>query len=209
MISLSKGGNISLSKESPNSTKFLVGAGWDRKRGDGGHDFDVDIMAISVGSDGKARGDQDFFYYGNGPRDANGHLLKGQPFTNAAKYLFHKGDNRDGEGDGDDEQLILDTSAVPADITKIIVLLTIFDAETRRQQFGSIENAYVRVVDAETPEDESKTIRYDMTEDFGMATVVTVVEFYRHNSEWKLRAKGEGYSNGIADALRSYGFNVG
>lgn len=208
MISLSKGENFSLAKSAPGADTFLIGAGWDVKRGDTGQDFDIDIMAVSVGKDGKARNSNDFFFYGIGPKDDRGTLLKGKPFANAEQYLFHKGDNRDGQGDGDDEQMVLNTSKVPADIEKIIILLTIFDADDRKQKFGSIENAFVRVVDAADDSNVDKTIRYEPNEEFSSETVVAVAEFYRYNGEWKLRAKGEGFNHGIIQALASYGIQA-
>lgn len=208
MISLSKGQTVSLAKSAPGASKFIVGAGWDVKRGDTGLDFDIDIMAIAVGKDGKVRNETDFFYYGLGPKDDLGNLIKGKPFANADGYLFHKGDNRDGQGDGDDEQMVFDSSKVPEAIDKVVILLTIFDAETRKQQFGSIENTFVRVVDANDENNVDKTIRYEPNEEFSTETVVAVAEFYRYQGEWKLRAKGEGFNGGIVQALASYGLQA-
>lgn len=189
-LSLSKGGNISLSKEAPNLTRILVGLGWDPRASDG-QQFDLDASAFLLTASGKVRGDHDFIFY-NQLRSAEG-------------SVEHTGDNRTGEGDGDDESIKIDLSRVPTDITRIAVSVTIDEADARRQNFGQVGGAFIRIVDEATGREIT---RYDLGEDFSVETAVIFGEVYRHNAEWKFRAVGQGYAGGLGPMARNYGVNV-
>lgn len=190
-ISLSKGGNISLSKEDPGLAKILIGLGWDTRSTDGA-DFDLDASAFLLGAGDRVRGDHDFIFY-NQLKSSDG-------------SVEHTGDNRTGEGDGDDEALTVDLARVSAEIQKIAIAVTIHDAESRRQNFGMVQNAFIRVVNDATGKEIT---RYDLTEDYSIETALTFGEVYRHNSEWKFRAVGQGYQGGLAPLARNFGVNVG
>ena len=190
-INLSKGQKVNLSKEAPGLKHILVGLGWDTNRYDGGADFDLDTSAFLTDASGKCESDKDFIFYGNK-----------EHHSGAVK---HMGDNRTGDGEGDDEQIFVDLSAVPANIDKIAVTVTIFDAEKRRQNFGQVSNAYCRMVNDDTGEE---IIRYDLGEDFSIETAMVVGELYRHNGEWKFNAIGSGFSGGLAALCRNYGLDA-
>ena len=190
-ISLAKGGNISLSKEEPGLTRILIGLGWDTRATDGAA-FDLDASAFLLGENGRVRSDADFIFY-NQLKSADG-------------SVEHTGDNRDGEGDGDDEQLKVDLTRVPAEIQKIAVAVTIHDAETRRQNFGMVQNAFIRIVDDVS---QREITRYDLAEDSSVETAVIFGEVYRHGADWKFRAIGQGYQGGLAPLAKNYGVNVG
>lgn len=190
-VSLSKGGNVSLSKEEPGLAQVLIGLGWDTRATDGA-DFDLDASAFLLGSGDKVRGDGDFIFYNN-LRSADG-------------AVEHTGDNRTGEGDGDDEALRVDLARVPAEVGKIAVAVTIHEGEARRQNFGMVSNAFIRVVNDATGREIA---RYDLTEDASTETAMVFGEVYRHAGEWKFRAVGQGYKGGLAPLARNYGVNVG
>ncbi len=190
-VRLSKGGNVSLSKEEPGLARILIGLGWDTRTTDG-TDFDLDASAFLLGSGDRVRGDADFIFYNN-LRSADG-------------SVEHTGDNRTGEGDGDDEALKVDLSAVPADVQKVAVAVTIHDGEARRQSFGMVSNAFIRVVNDATGREIA---RYDLSEDASTETAMIFGEVYRHNAEWKFRAVGQGYKGGLAPLARNFGVNVG
>jgi tellurium resistance protein TerD len=190
-ISLAKGGNISLSKEEPGLTKILIGLGWDTRTTDGA-DFDLDASAFLLNDSGRVRSDADFIFY-NQLRSADG-------------SVEHTGDNRTGEGDGDDEALTVDLTRVPADITKIAIAVTIHDAEARRQNFGMVQNAFIRIVDDVS---QREITRYDLAEDYSVETAMTFGEVYRHGADWKFRAVGQGYQGGLGPLARNYGVSVG
>jgi tellurium resistance protein TerD len=190
-ISLDKGANISLSKEEPGLTKILVGLGWDARSTDG-EDFDLDASVFLLNESGKVRGDHDFIFY-NQLKSADG-------------SVEHTGDNRTGEGEGDDEAVKVDLSKIPAEIHKLAVVVTIDAAERRRQNFGMVQNAFVRIVNDVSGREIT---RYDLTEDFSVETALIFGEIYRHSSEWKFRAVGQGYQGGLAPLCRNYGVNVG
>jgi tellurium resistance protein TerD len=190
-VSLSKGGNVSLSKEEPNLTKLLIGLGWDTRTTDGA-DFDLDASAFLLNGSNRVRGDSDFIFYNN-LRSGDG-------------SVEHTGDNRTGEGDGDDESLKVDLARIPGEVHKIAVAVTIHDGESRRQSFGMVSNAFIRVVNDATGREIA---RYDLTEDASTETAMIFGEVYRHNSEWKFRAVGQGYKGGLAPLARNYGVNVG
>ena len=189
-ISLSKGGNVSLSKEEPGLTRILIGLGWDTRATDGA-EFDLDASAFLLGENDRVRADADFIFYGN--------LKSGDG------SIVHAGDNRTGEGEGDDESLTVDLSRVPADVRKIAIAVTIHEGETKRQNFGMISNAFVRVVNDATGREVA---RYDLAEDASTETAMIFGEVYRHNTEWKFRAVGQGYQGGLAPLARTYGVNV-
>jgi tellurium resistance protein TerD len=190
-VSLAKGGNVSLSKEEPGLTHILIGLGWDTRTTDG-TDFDLDASAFLLAAGDKVRGDSDFIFYNN-LRSADG-------------SVEHTGDNRTGEGDGDDEALKVELGKVPADVQKIAVSVTIHDGEARRQSFGMVSNAFIRVVNDATGREIA---RYDLSEDASTETAMIFGEVYRHNGEWKFRAVGQGFKGGLAPMARNYGVNVG
>lgn len=190
-VSLGKGGNVSLSKEEPGLTKILIGLGWDTRSTDG-TDFDLDASAFLLDPAEKVRGDNDFIFYNN---------LKSTDGS-----VEHTGDNRTGEGDGDDEALKVDLSHVPAEVQKVAIAVTIHDAEARRQNFGMVANAFIRIVNDIT---QREIVRYDLTEDASTETAMVFGEIYRHNAEWKFRAVGQGYQGGLAPLARNYGVSVG
>jgi tellurium resistance protein TerD len=190
-ISLAKGGNVSLSKEEPGLTKILIGLGWDTRSTDGA-DFDLDASAFLLAETGRVRSDADFIFY-NQLRSPDG-------------SVEHTGDNRTGEGDGDDEALKVDLGLVPAGIQRIAVAATIHEAESRRQNFGMVQNAFIRIVNDATGREIA---RYDLTEDASTETAMIFGEVYRHGGDWKFRAVGQGYHGGLAPLARNYGVNVG
>ena len=190
-VSLAKGANVSLSKEEPGLQHILIGLGWDARSTDGA-DFDLDASAFLLGESGKVRNDADFIFY-NQLRSTDG-------------SVEHTGDNRTGEGDGDDEALKVDLTRVPGEIQKIAVAVTIHDAETRRQNFGMVQNAFIRIVNSAT---DREIVRYDLTEDYSVETALIFGEVYRHAGEWKFRAVGQGFQGGLAPLARNFGVNVG
>ena len=185
-VNLSKGQRVSLDK---GLTMALVGLGWDTNQYDGGYDFDLDAAAFILGPSGKVRSDDDFIFYNN--------LSSGG--------VTHSGDNRTGEGDGDDEAVTIEFDKVPSYVEKIAVTVTIYDAVARGQNFGQVSNAFIRVVDESTG---TELIRYDLGEDFYIETAVVVGELYRHNGEWKFNAVGSGFQGGLEALCKNYGVNV-
>lgn len=191
-ISLQKGQKVDLTKTNPGLSKVVVGLGWDVNKYDGGSDFDLDSAAFMLDASGKAPTDKDFIFYGN--------------LKSICGSITHCGDNLTGEGDGDDEQIIVDLSAVPANIEKIAFTVTIYDHETRQQNFGQVSNAYIRIMDETTG---TELIRYDLCEDFSIETALVVGELYRNNGEWKFCAVGSGFGGGLAALCANYGLNAG
>ncbi|MBR6711677.1 MAG: TerD family protein [Selenomonadaceae bacterium] len=190
-ISLQKGQKVDLTKGNPSLKKLLIGLGWDTNKYDGGSDFDLDAAAFLLGDNGKVTSDEDFVFYNN--------------LKHKSGAVEHMGDNLTGEGEGDDEEIKVDLSKVPPQITKIDFTVTIYDAEARRQTFGQVSNAYIRVVDDTTGKE---LIRYDLGEDFSVETAVVVGEIYRNKGEWKFNAIGSGWKGGLAALGRDYGVNV-
>ncbi|MDO4700502.1 MAG: TerD family protein [Moraxella sp.] len=190
-ISLSKGGNLSLSKTDPSLTKLLIGLGWD-ERATSGQDFDLDASAFLLTGTGKVRGDHDFIFY-NQLKSADG-------------AVEHTGDNRTGLGDGDDEVIKVDLTRVSPEIDKIAITVTIHDAQLRNQNFGQVANAFIRVVNEQTG---AEVVRFDLAEDYSIETAMVFGEVYRHNGEWKFRAVGQGYSGGLAAMCHQYGIMIG
>lgn len=191
-INLQKGQKVDLTKGNPGLKKLMVGLGWDTNKYDGGADFDLDAAAFLITESGKVGTDTDFVFYGN--------------LKHASESVVHMGDNLTGEGDGDDEQILVDLTKVPANITKVAFTVTIYDADVRRQNFGQVSNAYIRIVDEST---NTELIRYDLGEDFSIETAVVVGELYKNGAEWKFNAIGSGFQGGLAALCRNYGVNVG
>jgi tellurium resistance protein TerD len=189
-VSLSKGGNVSLSKEAPGLRAVLVGLGWD-VRTTSGADFDLDASALMLGTNGKILSDSHFIFFNN--------------LTSPDGSVQHTGDNLTGEGEGDDEAIKVNLSGVPAEVDKITVAVSIYDAEGRGQSFGQVRNAFIRVVNAA---DQKELARYDLTEDASTETAMVFGELYRNGADWKFRAVGQGYASGLSGIARDYGVNV-
>lgn len=190
-VSLSKGQNVSLSKTDPHLNKVLIGLGWDARSTDGA-DFDLDASVFLTGENGKVISDNHFVFYNN--------------LRSPCGSVEHTGDNLTGDGDGDDESIIVDLTAVPANIKSIFITVTIHDAEARRQNFGQVSDAFIRLVNHESDEE---VVRFDLSEDYSTETAMVFGEVYRYNSEWKFRAIGQGYSGGLYALCQQYGVNVG
>lgn len=190
-VSLTKGQKVDLTKGNPGLTNLVIGLGWDINQYDGGSSFDLDAAAFLLGATGKTTCDEDFIFYGN--------------LEHACGGVEHLGDNLTGEGDGDDEQIKIDLSKVPANVEKIAFTVTIYEAEERRQNFGQVSNAFIRVVNESN---NTELIRYDLGEDFSIETAVVVAEIYRHNGEWKFNAIGSGFQGGLRALCLNYGVDV-
>ena len=190
-VSLTKGQKVDLTKGNPGLTKLLVGLGWDINKYDGGGDFDLDAAAFLCADNGKVTSDADFVFYSN--------------TKHASGAVEHTGDNRTGEGEGDDEAILVDLSLVPANIQTISFTATIYDAENRHQNFGQVSNAYIRVVDQASG---TELIRYDLGEDFSIETAIVVGSLYRNGSEWKFNAVGSGFQGGLYALCQNFGVNV-
>jgi tellurium resistance protein TerD len=189
-VSLTKGGNVSLTKEAPGLTAVTVGLGWDARTTDGSA-FDLDASAIGCKADGKVASDQHFVFFNN---------LKSPDGT-----IEHTGDNLTGEGSGDDEQIKVNLSGAPAELDKVVFPVSIYDADTRNQNFGQVRNAFIRIVNQA---DGKEIARYDLSEDASTETAMVFGELYRSGSDWKFRAVGQGYTSGLAGIARDYGVNV-
>ena len=189
-VSLSKGGNVSLTKAAPNLTAVTVGLGWD-VRTTTGTDFDLDASALLTNAEGKVAGDGNFVIFNN-LRSPDG-------------SVEHTGDNTTGEGEGDDEAIKVNLAGVPADVSKIVFPVSIYEAEARQQSFGQVRNAFIRVVDQA---DNNELARYDLTEDASTETAMVFGELYRNGAEWKFRAIGQGYASGLRGIAQDFGVNV-
>jgi tellurium resistance protein TerD len=189
-ISLSKGSRINLSKEAPGLSKLMLGLGWDARVTDG-KSFDADVSILMLGADGKAIGDQGFVFYG--------------AKVSGCGSVTHNGDNTTGEGDGDDETVNLSLNDVPDTVSKLLVAVTIHEADERGQNFGQIENAYIRLVNEDGGADIA---RYDLSEDYSTETCLIFAEVYKKDNEWRAQAKGEGFAGGLAKFLESYGLQT-
>ncbi|WP_374294404.1 TerD family protein [Sphingomonas sp.] len=189
-VSLSKGGNVSLSKEAPGLKAVRVGLGWDTRVTDGSG-FDLDASVFLLNEAGQVRSDADFVFYNN-KLGANG-------------AVEHQGDNLTGEGSGDDETVKVNLDTLPADITKISFAVTIHEAEARRQNFGMVSNAFIRVLNADGG---TEIARYDLSEDASTETAMIFGDLYRHSGEWKFKAIGQGFAGGLGPLARSFGVNV-
>jgi tellurium resistance protein TerD len=190
-VTLTKGGNVSLSKEAPGLTNVVVGLGWD-VRSTTGADYDLDASAILVNQSGRVISDQHFVFFNN--------------LTSPDGTVEHTGDNLTGEGEGDDEVIKVNLAGMSPDVDKIVFPVSIYDADARRQSFGQVNNAYIRVVNEA---DNREITRFDLSEDASTETALVFGELYRRGGEWKFRAVGQGYASGLAGIARDYGVNVG
>ncbi len=190
-INLSKGQKVDLTKGNPGLKNIIVGLGWDVNAFDSGVDFDLDAAAFMLGDNGKCPTDKEFIFYSN--------------LEHPSESVKHMGDNLTGSGDGDDEQIKVDLSRIPSNVSKVAFTVTIYDAETRRQNFGQVSNAFIRIVDETTGQE---LIRYDLGEDFSIETAVVVGELYKNNNEWKFNAIGSGFQGGLAALCGHYGIEV-
>lgn len=189
-VSLSKGGNVSLSKEAPGLTAITIGLGWDPRATDG-QAFDLDGTVFLLNAGGKVRSDSDFIFYNNK--------------TSSDGSVTHAGDNTTGQGDGDDETVEVNLAGVPADVDKIAVCVTIHEADTRGQNFGQVSKAYIRIMNKAGG---AEIARYDLSEDASTDTAMIFGEVYRNGADWKFRAVGQGYAGGLAPLARNFGVNV-
>ena len=190
-VNLTKGQKVSLNKNNPGLKDMVVGLGWDVNRYDTGGAFDLDAAAFLLTENGKISRTEDFIFYGN--------------LEHPSGAVKHLGDNLTGVGDGDDEQIVIDLSLVPENIQKIAFTVTIYDAEVRRQNFGQVSNAFIRIYNKANGEE---LLRYDLGEDFSIETAAVFGELYRHNGEWKFNAIGSGYQGGLAALCENYGADV-
>lgn len=189
-VSLQKGGNVSLEKEAPGIESVAVGLGWDTRATDGA-EFDLDASCFMLGENGKVRSDSDFIFYNN--------------LKSADGSVIHTGDNRTGEGDGDDETINVELFKVPANVTKMVFSATIHEAELRKQNFGMVQNAYIRIVNLKNGQEVA---RFDLSEEASTNTAMIFGELYKHNGEWKFKAIGQGFDGGLGPMARNYGVNV-
>lgn len=190
-ISLQKGQKVSLTKGNPGLKNVVVGLGWDVNQFDTGGDFDLDAAAFMLTDAGRVSGQEDFVFFGN--------------LTHPSGSVQHMGDNLTGAGEGDDEQIKIDLTKVPENITKIAFTVTIYEPEKRRQNFGQINNAFIRIYNEDTGEE---MLRYDLGEDFSIETAAVFGEVYKNGSEWKFNAIGSGYQGGLAALCAQYGVEV-
>lgn len=189
-VSLSKGGNVSLSKTTPYLKRILVGLGWDARATDG-VDFDLDASAFLVTESGKVRRDEDFIFYNQ--------------LVSSCGSVEHTGDNRTGAGDGDDEAVKIDLSKVPEAIKRIVIAVTIHDAEARKQNFGQVGDAFMRIVNLDN---DIEIARFDLAEDYSTETAMIFGEIYQHGAEWKFKAVGQGFAGGLNAMCKQFGVAV-
>jgi tellurium resistance protein TerD len=189
-ITLNKGGNLSLSKTDPNLTNMIVGLGWDARSTDG-QEFDLDASLFMVKEDGKVRSESDFIFYNQ--------------LKSTCGSIEHTGDNRTGEGDGDDEAIKINLLKVPAEINRLVVTATIHDADARKQNFGMVRNAFMRVVNEKS---NAEIARFDLGEDYSTETAMIFGEIYRHGGEWKFKAVGQGFAGGLKALANQHGITV-
>ncbi len=190
-ISLKKGQKVSLTKDNPGLTRVVVGLGWDVNQFDTGGDFDLDAAAFLLTNSGRVGKSEDFVYYGN--------------LSHPSGAVMHQGDNLTGVGDGDDEQIVIDLSKMPPEIEKVAFTVTIYEAETRRQNFGQVNNAFIRIYNDVNGEE---LLRYDLGEDFSIETAAVFGELYKNGNEWKFNAIGSGYQGGLAALCANFGVDV-
>ena len=190
-ISLQKGQNVSLSKQAPGLKKVRFGLGWDARATDGAA-FDLDTSAFVLDANGKVLSDQHFVFYNN-PKDPSG-------------AVTHQGDNLTGAGGGDDESVVIELGLMTPNAAKVTFVVTIHDAEARKQTFGQVSNAYIRALNADG---DQEIARYDLSEDASVETAMIFGELYRNNEEWKFKAIGQGYAGGLAAVARDYGVSLG
>nr|WP_315248765.1 TerD family protein [uncultured Duganella sp.] len=189
-ISLQKGGNVNLSKEAPGLTKIVVGLGWDVRSTDGSP-FDLDGSAFLLKVDGKVRNDSDFIFYNN--------------LKSSDQSVAHSGDNRTGDGAGDDETVTIDLTKVPADVDRIAICATIHEGDARRQNFGMVQKAFIRTVNGTS---NAEIARYDLSEDGSTESAMVFGEVYRNGGDWKFKAVGQGFKGGLGPLAGSFGVGV-
>ena len=190
-ISLQKGQRVDLTKDRPSLKNVLIGLGWDINHYDGETDFDLDASAFMTKANGKVGNENDFIFYGN--------------LNHVSGSVQHMGDNRTGEGDGDEEVIKVQLDKIPSDYDTISFTVTIYEAEKRLQNFGMVENAYVRLIDEDTGEE---LVRFDLTEDFSTETALVVAEIYKRDGQWKFAAIGSGYDGGLKALCKEYGIDA-
>lgn len=190
-VSLNKGQKVSLTKENPGLANVVVGLGWDTNQFDNGGAFDLDTAAFMLGDNGRCPTEKEFIFFGN--------------LNHTSGSVQHLGDNKTGAGDGDDEQIRINLTAIPENISRIAFTVTIYEAEERRQNFGQVNNAFIRIYNENNGEE---LLRYDLGEDFSIETAVVFGELYKHNGEWKFNAIGGGYQGGLAALCANYGIDT-
>ena len=190
-INLSKGQKVSLTKDNPGLNNILVGLGWDVNAFDSGTSFDLDASVFIADASGHCPSEKEFIFYGN--------------LEHSSGCVKHMGDNKTGDGEGDDEQIHIELSKVPANLEKIAFTVTIYEADQRHQNFGQVSNAYIRIIDEAT---NTELVRFDLGEDFSIETALVVCELYRSGSDWKFNAVGAGYQGGLYALCKNYGVNV-
>jgi tellurium resistance protein TerD len=189
-VSLSKGGNVSLSRAAPTLKKILVGLGWEA-RVTTGDNYDLDVSAFLLSESGKVKNDDDFIFYNQ--------------LQSRCGSVEHNGDNRTGAGDGDDETMTVDLEKVPVSVKRIVFCVTIDDAERRRQNFGQVSDSFMRIVNLDS---DTEIARFDLTEDYSTETAMIFGEIYRHNEEWKFKAVGQGFAGGLESMCKQFGVTV-
>lgn len=189
-VSLSKGGNVSLSRAAPTLKKILVGLGWEA-RVTTGDDYDLDVSAFLLSDSGKVKNDDDFIFYNQ--------------LQSRCGSVEHNGDNRTGAGDGDDETMTVDLEKVPVSVKRIVFCVTIDDAERKRQNFGQVSDSFMRIVNLDS---DTEIARFDLTEDYSTETAMIFGEIYRHNDEWKFKAVGQGFAGGLESMCKQFGVTV-
>lgn len=190
-VTLQKGQNVSLSKEAPGLKEITFGLGWDSRSTDG-VDFDLDASALILGENNKVLSDNHFIFYNN--------------TVDPSSAVTHTGDNRTGQGEGDDESIVVSLSKMPAEAKKVVFVVTIHEAEARKQNFGQVSNAFIRAINSA---DHKEITRYDLSEDASIETAMIFGELYRHSEEWKFKAVGQGYAGGLAGVAKDFGVNIG
>ena len=190
-VNLSKGSRVSLSKEAPGLSKILVGLGWDTNSSDTGAEFDLDASAFLLGASGKVENEKNFVFYNN--------------LTSADGSVVHTGDNRTGEGEGDDEAIKIDLSKISPNVKEIDIVVTIHEANARRQNFGMVKNSFMRIVDERSGKEIA---RYDLEEDFSTETAVSFGKIYFKVNEWRFAANGSGFKEGLAGFCKQFGLSV-
>ena len=190
-VSLNKGQKVSLTKENPGLANVVVGLGWDINQFDNGGAFDLDTAAFMLGDNGRCPTEKEFIFFGN--------------LNHPSGSVQHLGDNKTGAGDGDDEQIRINLAAIPDNISRIAFTVTIYEAEERRQNFGQVNNAFIRIYNENNGEE---ILRYDLGEDFSIETAVVFGELYKYNGEWKFNAIGGGYQGGLAALCANYGIDA-
>lgn len=185
-ISLEKGQKVDLTKTNPNTKKFKVGLGWNPNTSVGG-EFDIDVSAFIIGDNNKRISDNHFVFYNN--------------LVSPNEFVKHTGDNRTGQGEGDDESLVIDFSKATPEEKAIVFVVTIHEAVSRNQNFGQISGAYIRICDEA---DGKEVMKYDLNEDYSIETAMVFGKLYAKDGEWKFEAVGTGKKGGLGDYLNEY-----